>query len=216
MKSSDTTTIASEAPLVPNGLRRLTRNLLTRRVREEAKLEAPPGEVWRWMTDFESFPSWNPFFRKVDGTLDIGETLKVCARLGKRVITFRPLITSADPGRELRWTTRVLVPGLFDVDRRFTLDTAGDQQTTLIQDETSCGLLVPLAFALAHMERDLRAGFRDFSQALALQTAAARARAPARSDVRALQRGRADGGADVGADAGDEAGGVARNKAVQH
>lgn len=210
-------TLPPEAPAIPVGLRRLFRRVFTRRVLERARLDAAPFEVWRWMTDFASFPSWNPLLRKVEGTLHIGATLDVRARLGRRVIHLRPLVTSAEPARELRWRTRVLVPGLFDVDRRFILDASGSQQTTLIQDETSTGLLVPFAYALAHMDRDLRAGFRDFSQALALQTAAARQRCTLLSDVRALQprSTAASAGPGVGKSAASAAGAAASEAGVR-
>jgi hypothetical protein len=150
------------------------RKFFTRYVREEMALAAPASEVWRWFTAFDSFPDWNPFIRKAEGTLRIGSKLDIRLRLGERIISFRPEVTALDPAREVRWKTRVLLPGLFDVDRRFTIDSTSAQQTTFVQEETNSGLLVPIAYALAHMEEDLRTGFRDFSEALGLQAAATR------------------------------------------
>jgi hypothetical protein len=181
------------------------RKLFTRYVREDAAIAAPAHEVWRWFTDFESFPRWNPFIRKAEGALSVGSRLHIRLRLGERIISFRPEVTKLEPAREVRWKTRVLVPGLFDVDRRFAIDPTSTQQTTFVQEETNSGLLVPLAYALANLEKDLRIGFRDFSQALALQTAAAlqTARKPlASGEASASQPGRADA--------------VAPNHAVQH
>lgn len=193
---------AQPSPPPVSGLRKF----FTRYVREDASLAAPASEVWRWFTDFESFPDWNPFIRKAEGALRVGSKLAIRLRLGERLITFRPEVTKLDPAREVRWKTRVLVPGLFDVDRRFAIDPTSTQQTTFVQEETNSGLLVPLAYALAHLEKDLRTGFRDFSEALALQTAAARQSAqksPAASgEASASQAGRADA--------------VAPNHAVQH
>lgn len=174
------------------------RRLFTRHVREDAVIAAPAHEVWRWFTDFEGFPSWNPFIRKAEGSLSVGSRLYIRLRLGERIIAFRPEVTKLEPAREVRWKTRVLVPGLFDVDRRFAIDPTGTRETTFVQEETNSGLLVPLAYALAGLERDLRAGFRDFSQALALQTAAAlrAARKPlASGEASASQPGRADAAA---------------------
>jgi hypothetical protein len=154
-----------------------TPTFFTRYVREDASVAAPACEVWRWFTDFESFPSWNPFIRKAEGPLRVGAKLSLRLRLGQRIISFRPEVTLVEPAREVRWKTRVLVPGLFDVDRRFRLDPSSAEQTTFVQEETNSGLLVPIAYALGNLERDLRTGFRDFSQALSLQVAARRARA---------------------------------------
>jgi hypothetical protein len=181
------------------------RKLFTRHVREEAAIAAPAHEVWRWFTDFESFPDWNPFIRKAEGALSVGSKLHIRLRLGERIISFRPEVTKLEPAREVRWRTRVLVPGLFDVDRRFAIESTSTQQTTFVQEETNCGLLVPLAYALANLEKDLRTGFRDFGQALALQTAAAlqTARKPlGAGEANASQPGRSDA--------------VAPNHAVQH
>jgi hypothetical protein len=175
------------------------REFFTRYVREDASVPAPASEVWRWFTDFESFPNWNPFIRKAEGPLRVGAKLKIRLRLGERLISFRPEVTLLEPAREVRWKTRVLVPGLFDVDRRFRIDPASSQQTTFVQEETNSGLLVPIAYALANLERDLRTGFRDFSQALALQIAARQARANGESAASRAAR--------------DE---VAPNHAVQH
>jgi hypothetical protein len=157
----------------PNGPRKFfTRSFFTRHVREEAALAAPASEVWRWFSNFESFPDWNPFIRKADGSLRVGAKLHIRLRLGERLLSFRPEVTAVEPAREVRWKTRVLVPGLFDVDRRFVIDPTSTQQTTFVQEETNSGLLVPIAYALSNMERDLRTGFRDFSQALGMQIAA--------------------------------------------
>src|SRR5690606_8229431 len=92
------------------------RRLFTRHVREDAVIAAPAHEVWRWFTDFEGFPSWNPFIRKAEGSLSVGSRLYIRLRLGERIIAFRPEVTKLEPAREVRWKTRVLVPGLFDVD----------------------------------------------------------------------------------------------------
>lgn len=165
-------TTAKKAP----GAARLL-EFFTRSVREEARLPASAPDIWRWFTDFESFPSWNPFIRNASGSLRVGATLSIRLRLGKRIISFRPVVTAVEPSREVHWKTRVLVPGLFDVERSFIIEPAGTHEALFIQEETNTGLLVPLAYLLANMENELRAGFRDFSEALGLQ-AAARKRPP--------------------------------------
>ncbi|HTV22466.1 MAG TPA: SRPBCC domain-containing protein [Polyangiaceae bacterium] len=196
-------TAPAQPPAPPTGLARLfSGKFFTRHVREEAAVPASASEVWRWFTAFDSFPNWNPFIRHATGALQVGSQLDIRLRLGSRVIAFQPTVTTVQPAREVRWTTTVLIPGLFDVDRRFHFDPTGTQQTTFTQEETNSGLLVPIAYALAHLERDLRVGFRDFSQALALQTAASK---PLASDA-AATNGSGRASADV----------VAPNHVVQH
>jgi hypothetical protein len=200
MNENSTVTTEAGPPPAPTGLRKF----FTRYVREDAVLAAAAPDVWRWFTDFESFPRWNPFIRKAEGALSVGSTLDIRLRLGARIISFRPEVTLLEPVREVRWKTHVLMPGLFDVDRRFKLDPASPQQTRFIQEETNSGLLVPLAYLFANLEQELRAGFRDFSEALALQTAARKALAPP---------GEANG---PGAPGRPYADAVTPNHAVQH
>jgi len=38
-------------------------------------------------------------------------------------MTFRPTILKAEPNRELRWLGHLLVPGLFDGEHIFTIET---------------------------------------------------------------------------------------------
>ena len=48
-----------------------------RLIKTETIINAPAEEVWAQMTDFASFPSWNPFVREAEGRLEPGERLKV-------------------------------------------------------------------------------------------------------------------------------------------
>ncbi len=41
----------------------------------EVEIDAPVERVWEIMTDFEAFPDWNPFIKKMRGDLEVGATL---------------------------------------------------------------------------------------------------------------------------------------------
>jgi hypothetical protein len=58
-------------------------------------------------------------------------------------MTFRPRVTVAEPGRELRWRGRLLMPYLFDGEHYFILDPAPGG-TRLRHGERFAGILVPL------------------------------------------------------------------------
>ncbi len=62
-----------------------------RELRSEINIASPPSAVWKVLTDFPSFPNWNPFIREASGSLKVGERLRVRSYPpGGRAMTFRP------------------------------------------------------------------------------------------------------------------------------
>lgn len=106
-------------------------------------IDAAPGKVWAILTDLPRYAEWNPFIREAAGTAATGArlTLRMASASGK-VTTFKPTVLTADPGRELRWIGRLLMPGIFDGEHRFVLTAAGGG-THLTQSERFTGLLIP-------------------------------------------------------------------------
>jgi hypothetical protein len=114
-----------------------------RRIATAVDIDAPAVAVWRVLTDFAAYPEWNPFIRRIEGELRAGARLSVAMQLpGRKPMTFRPTVRVAEPGRELRWLGRVLVPGIFDGEHAFIIEErAGGCR--LRHEETFRGLLVP-------------------------------------------------------------------------
>jgi hypothetical protein len=84
-------------------------------LRKEVAIAAPPERVWEVLTDFESYPSWNPFIQSIAGRPAEGEQLEVrIAPPGGRAMRFRPTVLEAEPPRVLRWLGHFLVRGIFD------------------------------------------------------------------------------------------------------
>jgi hypothetical protein len=64
-------------------------------------IAAAPELVWVILTDFESYPRWNPFIRHIHGKPEAGGTLRVRIEpRGRRGITIRPTVLIADRGRD--------------------------------------------------------------------------------------------------------------------
>ena len=61
-------------------------------------IDATPQEVWDVLTDFASYGEWSTF-TAAEGTAHVG------SRLTMRMpgMTFRPTVTVATPGQQLRW-----------------------------------------------------------------------------------------------------------------
>ena len=134
-------------------------------LRTEIEIQASAERVWQLLTDFPSFPQWNPFIRKASGNIRVGERLEVNIQpSGARGMTFRPTVLKAEPNRELRWMGHLLISGLFDGEHSFTLEPLGEGRVRFTQREVFTGLLVPL-FARG-LDTDTRRGFEEMNQAL--------------------------------------------------
>ena len=131
----------------------------------EIEINASAELVWGILTDFASYPEWNPFVRKISGEPKVGERLEV--RLeppGSRGITLRPTVLNAEPERELRWLGHLLVGGLFDGEHSLSIHRLGEDRVRFVQGETFRGVLVPL-FARS-LDNSTQRGFEEMNRAL--------------------------------------------------
>jgi hypothetical protein len=131
----------------------------------EIDIDAPAERVWHLLTDFASYPQWNPFIRRISGEPNRGERLE--ARIeppGGQGMTFKPKVLNAEPNRELRWLGHLLVPGLFDGEHSFTIQPLEENRVRFVQREAFKGLLVPL-FARS-LETNTQRGFEEMNRAL--------------------------------------------------
>ena len=134
-------------------------------LRTEIDIQASDERVWQLLTDFTSFPQWNPFIRRAIEEAKAGVRLEVYIQpSGASGMTFKPTVLKAEPNRELRWLGRLLIPGLFDGEHIFTIETLGVNRVHFTQREVFKGLLVPL-FARG-LDRDTRRGFEEMNHAL--------------------------------------------------
>ncbi len=126
---------------------------------------AAPDIVWKILTDFGSYPEWNPFIPEVVGAAVEGTRLAVRIEPpGGKAMTFRPTILRvAQPG-ELRWLGRLLLPGLFDGEHIFQIEETADGGVRLHHREQFSGLLVPLFWNA--MSGPTQKGFEAMNTAL--------------------------------------------------
>jgi hypothetical protein len=131
----------------------------------EVEIRGPAERVWELLTDFASYPQWNPFIRHISGHPAPGERLQ--ARLeppGGRAMTFKPKVLTAEPNRELRWLGHLLLPGLFDGEHSFTIEPLEGNRVRFVQREAFKGLLVPLF--TRSLDTNTRRGFEEMNHAL--------------------------------------------------
>jgi hypothetical protein len=134
----------------------------------EIEIQASAERVWNILTDFASFPKWNPFIHRVDGEPTTGKQLEVTIRpSGTAGSTSRPRVMKAEPNHELRWLGQMLMPGLLDVEHIFIIESLDADRVRFTQREIFTGLLAPLR-ATRH-NTDIRRGFKEMNKALKLR-----------------------------------------------
>jgi len=128
------------------------------------EIEATAARVWEIVSEFDAYPEWNPFIRRISGEPKVGAKLKVRIEPpGGRAMTFKPTVLAAEPERELRWLGRLLVPGIFDGEHSLHIEPLGEQRVRFVQSERFIGALVPLfGKILLATER----GFKEMNEAL--------------------------------------------------
>ncbi|MDP9242399.1 MAG: SRPBCC domain-containing protein [Actinomycetota bacterium] len=114
-----------------------------RELRSEIDIGASTARVWAILTDFDSYPEWNPFILELKGELREGAQLSVKIQPpGRKAMTFRPTVQAVEPERELRWLGKLLVGGVFDGEHSHELESIGER-TRYVQSERFSGVLVP-------------------------------------------------------------------------
>jgi hypothetical protein len=108
-------------------------------------IAASPEIVWRVLTNFPAYATWNPFIREIHGKPQQGARLKVRMRLSKKSShRFSPRITKAIPASELHWLGKMWFGGLFDGEHAFIIVPNGVNGVRFIQREQFSGLLAPI------------------------------------------------------------------------
>ncbi len=141
---------------------------MSRKLITSIEINASPNAVWQVLTDFSRFPQWNPFIRSISGEVTQGAQLHVQVQPPDGDgMTFHPKVLVAEPGHELRWLGRFLLPGIFDGEHRFQIEPLGEHRVRFVQSEVFSGLLVPLLWN--SLDTKTRQGFEEMNQALKLQ-----------------------------------------------
>ena len=134
----------------------------------ELEIHATPERVWEVLTDFESYPDWNPFIPKISGPIHVGARLDTRLQPpGGRGMRFRPTLLAAEPAKELRWLGHLIVPGIFDGEHRFRIEPLDQERVRFIQEERFTGILSRLVMRL--IGEDTLRGFEAMNQALKLR-----------------------------------------------
>jgi hypothetical protein len=134
------------------------------------EIDAPPARVWDVLVDLPAYREWNPFIVEASGTVAVGETLSLRMALpGRSPMTIEPSLLVVDPGQELRWKGKLILPGLFDGEHWFALTPLPGGRTRLDHSEKFAGVLLPIARGMIY--DDTVQAFHQLNAALAQRAA---------------------------------------------
>lgn len=138
---------------------------MSKEIKTTILLKTSPKVVWEVLTDFENYPSWNPFVKYIKGEVKIGNRIKVKIEPPQsKAMIFTPKILAYENEKELRWLGHFLFSGLFDGEHKFELVDNKNGTTTFIQSEKFKGILVPLF--KKQLDNNTKKGFNEMNEEL--------------------------------------------------
>lgn len=115
---------------------------MQKEITTEIIIDQPRGKIWNILTDFNSYPKWNPFIISCKGLLKIGGQLSVSIKPdGQKPMGMKPTIIHLQEGEAFVWHGKMFFPGVFEGKHSFALEKINDNQTRFIQSEKFSGLL---------------------------------------------------------------------------
>ncbi len=128
-------------------------------------INATPAKVWEVLTNFNSYPDWNPFIRSINGTPAPGNNFQVTLQPpNSKPILMKPRVLVFEQQKELRWIGSLGIPYIFDGEHVFRLEENSDGTSTLHHFERFRGILIPFLSTL--IEKTTRDGFELMNAAL--------------------------------------------------
>ncbi|WP_291727321.1 SRPBCC domain-containing protein [Bernardetia sp.] len=111
----------------------------------EIQIKASKEKVWQVLTDFQNYPSWNTFIRKLDGSPNMGA--KIEAKMFPPVglpMTFDGVICRNIPNQTLAWNGYMVARWLFAPTHIFEIEEKSENEVLFIHREEYEGAIIPL------------------------------------------------------------------------
>ncbi|NQS99051.1 MAG: SRPBCC domain-containing protein [candidate division Zixibacteria bacterium] len=129
------------------------------------EIHTPIERVWEILTDFDSYPDWNPFIRRIEGEVKEGTRLEIFLQpASKKGKTCRQKVNKVVPPTELLWIKRMIIPGLLTREHIFSLERLSQISTLLVHREHYFGILIP--FLRQSLQKKTQQNFEMMNSAL--------------------------------------------------
>lgn len=124
-------------------------------------IDAEPERVFALLTDAKGYSSWNPAVLSLDGTIAVGEKIRLVSVANpKRTFTLN--VTEVDSPHTMVWADGMPL-GLFKGVRTYTLKPVGTGRTEFTMSEVFSGPLAPL---ITKAIPDMADSFEMFAEGL--------------------------------------------------
>jgi hypothetical protein len=104
-------------------------------------IHASPEKIWALLTDAASFARWNTTVTRIEGTIALGETLKITVPAAPGRV-FKPRVSQVQAGRSMVWSDG-MAP-MFKGVRTFALEAGANGATEFSMKEEFSGLMLPM------------------------------------------------------------------------
>ena len=131
----------------------------------EIDINASSDKVWNVLTDFHSYPDWNPFVRELKGDVQVGKRIEIVLQPpNRKESSFKPRVIKLVPRREFRWYGSLVFSGLFGGEHIFEVHPYEPHRVRFVHREVFKGVLVSVI--LRNIGAYTRAGFESMNEAL--------------------------------------------------
>jgi hypothetical protein len=126
-------------------------------------IDAPLGRVWQVVTDFKSYPKWNPWITRMDGESKVGSKVGVTVKApGRKDTDFTSEVLKIQPSQEIMMKGTV-IKGMLGDDHLFKVESIGEGKTRFFQSVAFKGALSPMIGGLV---RDQQKGLDLMNEAM--------------------------------------------------
>ena len=138
---------------------------MAKEIKTQITIQASANTVWNILMDFNSYPEWNPFIKKLEGNPSAGERLNVFIQpANSKGMTFTPKVLVAEPNKHFEWVGNLLFKGIFDGRHAFIIREESNKECTLFHEEYFSGIL-----SFIYNTDNAKAGFEAMNEMVKLR-----------------------------------------------
>jgi hypothetical protein len=131
-------------------------------------INASASQVWKILSDLETWQDWNRLNPGGSGTPVVGQTLMLNTLAAPdKISTAKAKMIEYEAERTFRWTGGLPIPGLYRIEHWFLLEPQGESACLVTHGEKHQGLLVSMI--LKPFGADFERYYRDTNAALKVQ-----------------------------------------------
>ncbi len=118
-------------------------------------INAAPETIWSILTDGASYPEWDPYCERIEGTIAPGQKIKAFTKLAPGR-AFPVKVSDLTPNKHMAWAGGMPL-GLFKGERTFSLSKTGEGVEFTVREVFSGPMLVLIGRSLPDMTEPFQA-----------------------------------------------------------